>query len=192
MRKTVHILFWLVLAFWLASVIAPAIAAISAFTVLPEQKASIATYEAFFGDDTEGMGRMVAGYVTNPVFIVTDWIQWFLAPAAFILALVEWQPLRTSRGAGNWIRLLAILAALVLVVIHNGSMSPQMNRDLTDYREAAAADDAERAQTAYTAFDRNHKMAETLFGIRGLLLIIAVGASAGAVRFEVPSQERQE
>ena len=57
---------------WFAAVVAPAIAAMSAFTVLPKEGASIPRYEAYFADDPAGMGRMVAGYVTDPVFVVTD------------------------------------------------------------------------------------------------------------------------
>ena len=168
------------------------IAAISAFTQIPEQKATIATYSAYFGDDHQGMGRMVAGFVTDPVFIITDLAQWFLAPITCILALLEWRPLRSSRGPANWIRLAALLAALALVAIHNIGFAPSMAEDLAAYRDAAAANDRGKAEAAYADFDQYHKTAETLFGIRMLLLLIALVASAAAVPLAPRTQERRE
>ena len=68
MRKLIHLLLFLVMALWLAMIIAPGMAGMSAFTQLPEQQAEIAQYREFFGSDHKGMAQLVAGYVTAPIF----------------------------------------------------------------------------------------------------------------------------
>ena len=102
-----------------------------------------------------------------------------LAPLVLILAILEWQPLRMSRGPGNWIRLFALAAATALVVYHNGVMSPRLGENLASYRAAAAHEDSEAAIRSLEAFNTDHHLAEALFGVRLLLLLGAVAASAG-------------
>ena len=89
MRTVLHVISWLILSFWLVAIASPGVAAMSAFTQLPAEGAEIPTYRAFFGEDQAAMGRMVAGYVTDPIFRATDLIQCFLAPAALLFALLE-------------------------------------------------------------------------------------------------------
>jgi hypothetical protein len=192
MRRILHIIFWLALVLWVAVVVAPAIAAISAFTVLPEKGASIAQYQAYFAEDPAGMGRMVAGFVTDPIFIATDAIQWVLAPLVLLLAILEWQPLRMSRGPGNWIRLLTLVAATALVAYHNGIVAPRMAENLAEYRAAAAQDDSNTATRSMEGFDADHHVAEALFGIRLLLLLCAVVATAGAAPIAFGTTETDE
>ena len=69
----------------------------------------------------------------------------------------------------------------MLVVLHNGFMAPRMAEQLSAYRVAAAMNQPESADQALTAFDRDHQVAESLFGVRMLLVLVAIGASAGAV-----------
>jgi len=189
MIRFVHMLFWLTLTLWVAAVILPGAAGISAFIELPERHASIDTYSAYFGDDTKGMGRLVAGFVIDPLFVFTNIAQWILAPAACVLALFEWRPLRTSRGFSNWVRLFALFAALGLVLLHNIAFAPAMAADLAAYRAAAAANEAELADAAYARFDQYHLLAERLFGLRFLCLILAVCASAISTAMGPPRQE---
>ncbi|MDG2031754.1 MAG: hypothetical protein P8J45_12185 [Phycisphaerales bacterium] len=191
MRIVLHVLSWLVLSLWLATIVSPGVAAISAFTQLPAEGASIAVYEPFFADDRAGMGRMVAGYVTDPIFSATDAVQWLLAPAALLLALLEWRPFRITRGIGQLIRILAVAAALALVVLHNASMAPRMSEQLTAYRVAAAKNQPEKADAALAAFDEDHRLAESLFGVRMLLVLVAIGASAGATALKRPGTSEE-
>lgn len=190
MRIVIHVMSWLILSLWLASIVSPGVAAMSAFTQLPAEGASIDVYKPYFGDDQAGMGRMVAGYVTDPIFSATDAVQWLLAPAALVLALLEWRPFRTTQGVGQLIRIIAVAAALALVVIHNASMAPRMAEQLTAYRVAAAKNQPEEAGVALAAFDKDHRMAESLFGVRMLLVLVAIGASAGAVALKRPGASK--
>lgn len=189
MRTLIHVLSWLVLSLWLAAIVSPGVAAMSAFTQLPAEGASIAVYEPFFGDDRAGMGRLVAGYVTDPIFTATDAVQWLLAPVALVLTLIEWRPFRITRGVGQIIRTIAVAGALALVVLHNGSMAPRMAENLSTYRVAAAMNQPESANQALAAFDRDHRLAESLYGVRMLLVLVAIGASAGAVALRPRERE---
>jgi hypothetical protein len=182
MRRPLHILFWLTLSMWLALIAAPAMTAISAFTQLPRQGAMIPEYEAYFAEDPEGMGRMVAGYVTDPVFIATDRTQWIMAPLALLFGILALRPFRIGAGPGQYICLLALTAALGLVILHNASMAPRMQENLNAYRTAAANDMRADAEKALAAFDIDHKIAEPLFGIRMMLVIVGIVAAAGATR----------
>lgn len=182
MRTVLHILFWLVTCLWFTMVAAPGIAAISAFTQLPEQGAMIPTYADHFANDPEGMGRLVAGYVTNPIFIASDMVQWFLAPTALLLAILLRTPLKIASGPGQMICVLALAGALGLVVVQNAFMGPRLEENLQAYRDAAAANRGEEAATAYAAFDADHRIAEPLFGIRLLLLTVAIAGAAGGTR----------
>ena len=47
MRKTIHLLVFIVMALWLAMIVAPGMAGMSAFTQLPERHAEIAQINTF-------------------------------------------------------------------------------------------------------------------------------------------------
>ena len=178
MRKVLHVIFWLALVLWVAAVAAPAIAAATAFTVLPAKGVILPEYSAYFANDPEGMGRMVAGYVADPVFVITDAAQWVLAPLVLLLAIIEWRPLQRFSGPANWFRIGTLAVATALVIHHNGVMAPRMAGELADYRMHAAADEKEQAVMSLDAFNTDHHRAEALFGIRMLLLLCAVAATA--------------
>ena len=81
-------MFWLTLSCWIALVVAPGLTGITAFKVLEAEEASIPRYQAFFADDPEGMSRLAAGLVTDPLFRITSLLQWLLAPLAVVLCLI--------------------------------------------------------------------------------------------------------
>ena len=168
------------MALWLAMIIAPGMAGMSAFTQLPEQQAEIAQYREFFGSDHKGMAQLVAGYVTAPIFAFTDIAQWILAPLALLLVLLECGRLRILTGFGRYVCLLSITAALGLVLIHNLSMAPSMNADMDDYRAAIVDNDAEEAGAAKARFNEYHATAESLYGIRLVLVLVGIGALAAS------------
>ena len=154
----------------------------SAFTQLPALGAELPEYRGFFGEDREGMGRLVAGFVTDPVFRVSGLAQLVLAPLALLLAGLEWRPLRLAGGVAQAVRVTAIGLGLALVLVHAIGMEPRMNATLTAYRTAALEGRSEAAVTSYKAFDVDHRIAQRLFELRLVLVLVAVGASAAAVR----------
>jgi hypothetical protein len=149
---------WLVLTGWVAALIAPGAAAISAFTALPALGVEVPAYKAFFADDPDGAGRLAAGFVTAPIFLAADRIQLGLAGIAVLLVVV-------SRGipCGN-----------------GGSINRLVSLD--DWRAAALADDSTAAATAYQIFDPLHRAAERLMTATLaslLVLITACGLATG-------------
>lgn len=182
MRILINILFWLGLTIWIAMVTAPGIAGMSAFPVLIEEAARIERFSAYFSDDQEGMGRIVAGFVTGRVFLITDIAQWVLAPLVTCLGLLTLRPMRLYKGVLAWSGMILLVGALLLTVWHNGVMGPRMADDIQTYRLAAEADDRASADAAMASFDVDHKTAERLFGLRWCLLIGAVAGFAGGPR----------
>ena len=190
MRKTIHLLLLVVMALWLAMIIAPGMAGMSAFTQLPERHAEIAEYRDFFGEDHKAMGQMVAGFVTAPIFAFSDVAQWILAPLALLLVLLECRPLRILRGGARYACLFAVTGALGLVLVHNAGMGPRMNADMADYRDAVASMDVERAVEAKAGFNEYHDAAESLYGIRLVLVLTAIGTLALASTPTDPESSR--
>ena len=180
MRVIVHVLFWLTLTCWIALVVAPGLTGMTAFRVLEQEGASIPKYQAFFADDQTGMSRLAAGLVTDPLFRLTSLAQWVLAPLAVVLCLIEFRPLKMSSGWAQAVRLPLLVAALGLVIYHNAIMGPRMAHELETYRSAAAAMDRPVSEAARGRFDEDHRLAESLYSIRLLLLLGAVVATAGA------------
>ena len=182
MRILTNILFWLGLTIWLAMVTAPGIAGMSAFPVLIEEGARIERFADYFSDDREGMGRIVAGFGTGRVFLITDIAQWVLGPLVTCLGFLALRPMRLYKGPLAWTGMILLAGALLLTVWHNGVMGPRMADDIQTYRMAAEADDRDSAEAAMASFDVDHKTAERLFGLRWCLLIGAVAGFAGGQR----------
>ena len=182
MRILLNILFWLGLTIWIAMVTAPGLAGMSAFPALVEEGASLERYSAFFEDDREGMGRIVAGFVTGRVFLITDIAQWVLAPLVSVLGLLLIRPMRLYGGPLAWAGSSLLVGALILTLWHNGVMGPRMAGEIQTYRTAAEANDREAAEAAMTSFEVDHKTAERLFGLRWCLLLGTVAGFAGGQR----------
>ena len=191
MRKLIHLLLFLVMASWLAMIVAPGMAGMSAFTQLPEHQAEIAQYRDFFGSDHKGMGQLVAGYVTAPIFAFSDVAQWILAPLALLLVLLECRPLRILNGVGQYVCLVSITAALGLVLLHNVTMAPSMNADMAVYRDAITKNDVEQAGAAKARFNEYHATAESLYGIRLVLVLVGIGALAVSSTPNAPTTGRE-
>lgn len=181
MKAIVHALFWLSLSCWIAMVVAPGMTGMTAFTVLRDQQVSVPTYAPFFVDDPEGMSRLAAGLVTDPIFRITSMIQWVLAPLTVVLCIIEFRPLRLLPGWAQAIRLPLLALGLGLVIHHNGLLAPRMSKELDTYRTAAAEMDRPVSDAARERFDVDHRIAERLYGIRLLALLGAVVATAAGV-----------
>ncbi|HAW95424.1 MAG: hypothetical protein CMJ33_01890 [Phycisphaerae bacterium] len=182
MRILLNILFWLGLTIWIAMVTAPGLTGMSAFPVLIEEGARIDRYSAFFENDQEGMGRIVAGFVAGRVFLITDLAQWVLAPLVTFLGLLLIRPVRLYGGPFAWAGSTLLVVALALTVWHNGVMAPRMAEEIQNYRTAVEANDREAANAAMTSFEVDHKTAERLFGLRWCLLLGTVAGFAGGQR----------
>ena len=176
MRALLYVLFWLSLVLWVAAVIAPVPAAISAFITIPSYEPVVPEYAAYFNDDAAGMGRLLAGFVTDPIFRVADLAQWFLASATFVLSLVLFGGRKHAWALARWCGIGLLAASLALVVYHNTIMGPRMADSISDYRAAARKLEPQLAAEARDRFDADHRLAEPLFGVRLLFLLGAVTA----------------
>ncbi|MEC8559440.1 MAG: hypothetical protein VXY94_05125 [Planctomycetota bacterium] len=181
MRVLLHVVFWLTLTVWIALVVAPGLTGMTAFGVLQDQEVSVARYADFFAGDQEGMSRLTAGLITDPIFRWTSSAQWVLAPLALVVCLIELRTMRWVPGWSRWARVWLVGAAFALVVYHNVVMGPAMQDELDTYREAAAAMDRPTSEAAHERFETMHRDAERLYSARLLLLVGAVaGTAAGA------------
>ena len=183
MKITASILWWLCIVVWIAAIATPGGAAIAAFTRLPALEASMPGIEAYFADDPAGAGRFVAGYVTNPIFLVSDTVS-LIAAAGCLLSI----PLGGFRpcGPGVWGRVAVLLLAIASVALfyYLWWVAPKLAIELERWREAVLANDRPTAEEAWTAFDPLHRTAARLLNAQMLMLLGAViaGAIAGVPR----------
>lgn len=180
MMRFVSMCWWILLATWFLLAVAPAITAISAFANLQELGLSVEGYEAYLGDDSRAQGRLAAGFVTDPVFRITD-----MAQIAVIIGVVL--ALAISRGRPSGTRSPAngvVIAFLVIAIILHGVLLlgflPRMNNDLEAYRAAAKSNNAQLAEERLASFNSLHPTAERLYGVRALAVFGMIAASGFA------------
>ena len=169
-------------ALWLSVIVAAGLSAAMTFKNVPPLEPVIADYESL---DQATRSRIVAGLITGPTFEVADLVQWVLAPLLIIILIIQRasNP-RLHRNLISWISTCSILAASLIFMARSLWLNPIMNSDLERYRAAARAGDSELVRTTYEIFDRWHVLAENLWGLVGLLLLISL-ACLGAM---VPSR----
>jgi hypothetical protein len=166
---------WLVMTGWVAALIAPGAAAMSAFTALPALGVEVPAYAAFFADDPDGAARLAAGFVTYPIFLVADRMQLVFAGLAVLLVVVGRGIPCGDRGFGQrLVSSLALLSALGCLTWYLLFVAPALATSLDAWRAAALADDAAAASTAYQIFDPLHRAAERLMTatLASLLVLI--------------------
>lgn len=189
MTRFVTMCWWILLATFFALAISPAITAISAFTNLQDIGISVEGYQAYLGDDHRAQGRLAAGFVTDPVFRITDIAQGALIVGLVIVLLVSRGRPCVSRSRANIVVIALLVMAILLQAVLLIAILPRMNDDLTAYRAAARANDAPLADQRLASFNTLHPTAERLYGLRALLvlgMIAASGIAAGKRREEQP------
>ena len=165
-------------ALWLSVIVAAGFTAIITFKTVPDLEPAVAGYEAL---DQATRSRIVAGLITGPGFDAADLAQWILAPLLVVIMVAQ----RISNPASHrnilsWISSLAVLAAVLIFMARCLWLNPNMSADLEIYRAAARAGDLEQVQATYESFDRLHGLAETLWSLVGLLLLVSL-ACMGAM-----------
>ena len=163
----------------------PAITSISAFTQLKEVGLVVTQYQDFLGDDPEQNGRMAAGYISTPVFNMTDTAQALLALAATVVFVVTRGKVFGFKSRLNILNgiILALLFGLCTWIYVD--ISPSMNSAVEAYRTAAAANDEQQAALTYKSMMVIHGTSEPLYGARAILvfiLIIASGILSGTLK----------
>ena len=166
---------WVILALWFTAAASPALTAVAAFSQLQEARVIMPEYADYLGDDPNSNGRMAAGFVTDPLFRVTDSAQAVFASLALILLVC-------ARGkiyrCHSWLHtvngiLLALMIALTVWVCT--SIAPHMQSLVEAYRTAAAANDEQQAMFKYKEMMVVHGIAEPIYASRaGILLIMIV------------------
>jgi hypothetical protein len=205
MTSTVHrcvdAAYWLALSTWTSMLVAAAATAIAAFATLPAMDVSLGEYARF---DGRQHGRIAAGAVAGPVFVWGDRVQ--LGAAAVVTVMLVVQLRRRGRkdspgrlpGLGRTLvrwadRLRVVCIGMVAAALIGRVLfiMPVMNRTLTEYWEAAAAGQTERAHEQRAAFNRMHHPVSLVFNISLVLMLAAVAAS-GAALSPVREHEREE
>lgn len=177
MKRFGSMTWWVLLAAWFAAATAPALTAISAFTQLQELGITVNGHQAYLGDDPLANGRFAAGYVTDPVFRITDIAQYVIAGCVLLVLMCT-----RGRPTGGRSRttLVCFGIAAVLIVMLAVWITPNMNDDLAAYREAAEAGRVAEADAHLEAFNTLHPFAERMHGLRALAVLGMIAASGFA------------
>ena len=183
MKRFLAITWWLLLTVWFAAATAPALAAISAFTQLQDLGILVTDYQAYLGTDPKGNGRLAAGFVTDPVFRITDNAQVAIATIGLIVLIItRGRPVGGSSPA-NIVNIACFGIAAIIIAILVFGMSASMNHELDAYRSAARMGDVAEADARLAAFNTMHPIAEKMHGFRAMAvlgMVIASGFAATA------------
>ncbi len=168
MTTLATVIWWLTLVAWTAAIIAPAATAMSAFTSLPTMDVTTDRIDPFFGDDAEGAGRFIAGYVTHPVFQISDRVQLGCAVIGVALLLLRrGAPVGRPKSLPRRLATGTMLLSVGFLAWYLVGISPSVESTLEAWRSAVDAGDRDAATAAYAAFDPWHRAAE-----RGMSLIL--------------------
>jgi hypothetical protein len=181
MLKLCNAVYWLALVIWISMLIAAGVAAMSAFTSLPDPDLGL-RLDAFDHYDASHHGRIAAGHVMEPIFVFVDVVS---APAIamLLLALVLHMTYFRMpwRSVANLVRTVVIAMAAGMFLWRVITITPEMNRDLRAYWEAARQGDVAAADRHLAAFNTNHRLARPIMDATLILLLVGVSASAIAL-----------
>ena len=190
MTRFLAITWWLLLVAWFAAATAPALAAISAFTQLQDLGIVVTEYQNYLGTDPKANGRLAAGFVTDPVFRITDNAQVVIATIGLIILLItRGRPVGGSSPA-NMANIACFAMAAIIIAILVFGMSASMNHELDAYRAAARMGDVTEADAHLAEFNTMHPIAEKLHGFRAIAVLGMVIASGFAAT--APSAREQQ
>ena len=166
-------------ALWLSVMVAAGLSAVITFKTVPTLEPVIAGYESV---DEATRSRIISGLITGPMFNLADFAQWILAPL-LLLIIVAQRLLNPGdhRSVLSWISGLSILAACLIFTTRYLWLNPIMTADLETYRAAARGGDLELMRTTYAVFDRWHGLAENLWSLVALLLLVSLACLGGTV-----------
>ena len=178
LRTLAAVAWWLGLIAWIGAIVMPGATAMVAFTRLPQLDLSMTAANPFFAGDSEGAGRFIAGYVTNPLFQVSDTVRlWSLIAVGVAIVASFGRPVGRP-GLPRRIAVIAIGLAALVLGWYLLRVSGPLALSLDAWRTAVLADDAAAAEAAWVRFDPLHRTASRLFGLElGLVLVAAVSAA---------------
>lgn len=172
-------IYWLALTLWVSVLVAAGTAAATTFTVLPPTELVIPRFHDYPGEEH---GRIAAGMVMEPIFTFVDIVQFATAALVLIAVALQWLVFKHGRRSLlNVLRVGAIIVAAGLLAYRAAAVTPDMNRDLRAYWDAAEAGDVETAEAHRASFDADHQGASNLFSATLALLIVGVLASPAAL-----------
>lgn len=181
MLKLCNAVYWLMLTIWVSVLISAGVAAMSAFTTLPDQSLGL-RLDAFAQYDHAQHGRVAAGHVMEPIFTFVDLAQAPVSVLAVAMLLLQLTVFKMPwRSPSNIIRTLAVVLALGLFAWRIVTITPEMNRDLRSYWHAAQAGEVAEADRHLAAFNANHPRARNMMDATLVLLLVAIAASAVAM-----------
>lgn len=160
------------LAIWLAALVASGTVAIAAFTTLPDLDVSNPTTTRFFANDPQGAGRYLAGFVTNPVFVISDRIRG--VAAVLIVVIFAIGRGRVLDGRCRTIRHLAhatLLGAIGLLAYEVFLVAPDVQSSLAAWRSTVVDGDVERGAHVWKRFRVLHEIASTLLRVELTLVL---------------------
>lgn len=175
--------YWVGLTVWIAAVGSAGVAAMAVFGTLAGDTMPLRLDDYAAYPEAEH-ARILAGLVMDRVFAVIDRAQVVCAAVVLVTLILQLVSRRgwVRRPISNSVRTIAIVAATVIVTVHTLAIAPPMNAELASFRTAAAAGDTVRAAEHRTAFNQLHPIAEGLLRADLALLLVAVTASAMALR----------
>ncbi len=170
--------YWIGLTVWFSALVTATIAAAHVFATLGAMPMQLERYAAY---PAEEHGRLAGGHVMDGVFFTVDLLQFAAIPLTVLALLAQLTIFKLPvRSPANLVRTICVLGAAGLFAAHATMLAPKMNHELRARWAAAEAGDVAASRAHQGVFSEQHRVAESILGATGLLLVVAVGASAAA------------
>ncbi|MFM1805098.1 MAG: hypothetical protein RL136_1977 [Planctomycetota bacterium] len=182
MQRFADLLLWLSLALWLAFALVGGLAAMAIFPEARELPLSLEGYEAFIAAEPTQGRQLVAGFLVERVFTMSNTPRIL---AAVVAAIVLAGQLLTQRHPAHpRLRLAALALAGGAMLVSILWAMPAFQSVDRAYREAAAAGQVEEALAQKPSVDAAHATASRLATteVAALLALIGLTAISGGRR----------
>ncbi len=168
---------------WIAAIVSSGVVAASAFTTLPDLEISSPLADAYFGDDQPAIGRFIAGFVTNPVFLASDRVR--MVAAGCVLALYLAGRGRMLDRRHRIVRAcaqMAMIGAMSVLAYQLIFVSPDLQDVLAAWRTAVTEGNRDAGTMIWKEFEIMHRIAAGLLRLELVLVVssLLLASFAGA------------
>ncbi len=164
------------LGLWLGTVVMTGATAALIFPTVRDLAPTLPSHATYTGEHW----LIVAGRVAARVFLVSDIVQFTCACVALgtLAGLVVPRMIKSRLGLNEWVRVLTLGVACVLLAYQLLIMSPAMTTELQLYWAAASQGKNDVAMIHQTAFNTMHPQASRLIGALAFSVLAALIVSA--------------
>jgi len=181
MQRIFDAFFWTLVALWFALAVSGGIAAMAIFPAARGLPLSLEGYEGFIAAQPEEGRMLVAGFLAERVFAITEGARLVLAPLTVCALLAQFAVAGRGGSSFQRSRLLAIAVASVSLLSGVFWSMPGFTAKDAEYRAAARTGNAEAALAIKPDVDAAHERASRVAGAECMALLALIVLSSASI-----------